>query len=359
MAITPWTDEPATSKTPKLALHITELRTAVEAARAAYSPPSGGWTPWTNVPLTTSTPALATHVSEMRTAIQQLWAEKILGTIPAWTERGGAGPTAGTPAYATDISDIRYWFNLFESDGIAPPRVFWGVDSLELTNFLVPNGSGGYMDFYDWVKQKAGDVPPAFWGRYFGGPGNLTASEIQYIHGKGCKVALIYNATDLADHMEGGVLEGIQDALAAIALADNLHPPKTVALFANIEAAFHPTAAWMRGWATAMNRDQRFAGSGGFYGHTGNTNFTVPYCAAVAAIPDIMRYNYLWGAGFQGTDTCGFAADHPDWDPYLPGCNDMNIGVWQFAIHCYKAISPSIAEADEDLATDVGLSLMW
>ncbi len=354
MAITPWTDEPATSKTPKLALHVTELRTAVEAARTAYSPPSGGWTPWTNVPLTTNTPALAAHVSEMRTAIQQLWNEKSLGTIPAWSKRGGAAPTASTPAYAADVNDVRLWFNLFESDGQDPPVVYWGVDSAERVTTVAIDGT---MLWYNWVVQEAQQVP-VFWGRYIGGNFSLTSDEIAFLHhpSRQCKILLVYNGTN--QQPLNTFAQGLAHANAAIDAAQTLGAPPGVLIWVDIEEAQTPSSEFLQGWSQRMFTST-YAAAGGIYAATRSANFNPPNCDAHSAMPQVMEWSYIFSAG---TDkSCGLAVDQPPFAPtYPPTCNAKNVIVWQYGFECYQ--DPYVTfnrTADECLATPIGFSLMW
>lgn len=119
--MTSWSDHPATPGTPIKAGHVNELRAAIRAARTGGVLPPEGWTPFSDDPVTDATPIRAQHMREMAAAIQQLWHQHAMGRLPAWTERRGAPPSAGTPIYASDVNDLRRWCNALEMD--ERPRV--------------------------------------------------------------------------------------------------------------------------------------------------------------------------------------------------------------------------------------------
>ncbi|GEM_PF-1757473 len=112
---TSWTDYPATSTTPAKALHINEVRAAINTAL--------GFTPnWTDgATVSNTTPIRARHFTEIRDTIQTLWRDRGLGLIPRWTsgaEPGGPSlSTTATPIRASDINDVRRWFNHYETWG--------------------------------------------------------------------------------------------------------------------------------------------------------------------------------------------------------------------------------------------------
>ncbi|MCL5075736.1 MAG: hypothetical protein M1136_08865 [Chloroflexi bacterium] len=109
---TQWTDHPATSNTHIRAVHINELRSAVDCNRSAYGLPGYAWT---DVPVSSSIPIRAIHFNEIRTAIQDLWNRKSMGTIPNWSV--GSAPSSSRPISARDINDLRGWLNQYENTG--------------------------------------------------------------------------------------------------------------------------------------------------------------------------------------------------------------------------------------------------
>src|SRR5438067_5076958 len=105
---TRWTDHPVKPGTQIKRIHVTELRSAIEAARQQYTPPPEGWTPWTDSGLPAGTPVRAVHFTESRTAIQQLWTKKNMGQLKRWRRRDlrcGDDPEPGTLVAAGDIDD--------------------------------------------------------------------------------------------------------------------------------------------------------------------------------------------------------------------------------------------------------------
>lgn len=110
---TKWTDDPVVAGvTPIRVVHVSELRAAINCNRRAAGLSNYTWTD----SITTSTPIRAIHISEMRDALAGLFPIKGL-TLPNWTKRAGSPPTASTPIYADDITDLRRWVNQYENTG--------------------------------------------------------------------------------------------------------------------------------------------------------------------------------------------------------------------------------------------------
>ena len=118
---------------------INELRTAVY--EAGGSPAT--WTDEQTLPADATLKSV--YVTEIRDAIQRLWDARGLGLIPNWTT--GAEPTEPAPGVppplqSSDITDLRTWFNHFESWGDLRgvhwfdssrhdiTSIFWNVESV-------------------------------------------------------------------------------------------------------------------------------------------------------------------------------------------------------------------------------------
>lgn len=118
---------PARAGTPIRAVQISSLRTAIDQALAAAGLPSQAWT-WPNV--VPGDRVLACHCTEMCDAIQRLWTYKGRGPLPNWTSGvtpgGPSVGTAQTSIRATDITDLRTWFNQYEVNG---PPAKQGIDT--------------------------------------------------------------------------------------------------------------------------------------------------------------------------------------------------------------------------------------
>jgi hypothetical protein len=98
-----FTDDPLLQETtPVKTIHLTELRTAVNTARADYGLGASTWTDPTLVPRQTE--AKRVHLTELRTALSQVYAAAGLGT-PSFTD-----PTVTpweTPIKAAHLSELR------------------------------------------------------------------------------------------------------------------------------------------------------------------------------------------------------------------------------------------------------------
>ena len=145
-----WTSTPAVS-----VASINELRGAVDAAFEAYRDPAVSWTDGATLPGTTT--IKAKHLTELRDAIQELWDkdDRNLGLIPNWTtgvEPGEPNPITPLPIQDSDITDLRGWFNHYETWGDLRgvhwwaststdfPKVGWNVETV----YGVSNADGEY-----------------------------------------------------------------------------------------------------------------------------------------------------------------------------------------------------------------------
>ena len=130
-----WTSTPAVS-----VASINELRTAVDAAVEAAEDPPVVWTDGSPLPSTMS--VKAKYVIELRDAIQALWNkdDRKLGLIPNWT----TGVVPGLPAPTqpsilireTDVTDLRKWFNHYETWGDLR-GIHWWKDTTSQNNNLI------------------------------------------------------------------------------------------------------------------------------------------------------------------------------------------------------------------------------
>lgn len=91
--------DPSLAMIPVKALHITELRTAVNAMRAAADLGAGTYT----IPLAAGTTILASHIAELRTALNE--ARSLIG-LPAITYTDSP-LNAGTTIKAAHVDDLR------------------------------------------------------------------------------------------------------------------------------------------------------------------------------------------------------------------------------------------------------------
>jgi hypothetical protein len=116
-----WTDNPVVAGITRIrALHVNELRRAVDNYRFAIGVPPGGWT---DNPVTTATPVRAVHFTELKSAIQVLWNFHQQGTLPSWS--AGSPPSSARSIRASDVNDLRLWTDLTDPP---PPTIGVNID---------------------------------------------------------------------------------------------------------------------------------------------------------------------------------------------------------------------------------------
>lgn len=100
-----WTDAPVTNDTPIKAVHVNELRRAIDGRRRmvglqAYN--------WTDDPVIRGyTLIRAVHILELHAALQEAWTLSGRGQLPAWT--CGSPPSTERVVFASDVNDARRW----------------------------------------------------------------------------------------------------------------------------------------------------------------------------------------------------------------------------------------------------------
>ncbi len=100
-----WTDDPVTTETPIKAVHVNELRRAIDGQRRQHSLPPFAWTD--DPVIARYTAIRAIHFLELRQAVQDLWNAVDLRPLPDWT--CGSPPSPERVIFASDITDIRGW----------------------------------------------------------------------------------------------------------------------------------------------------------------------------------------------------------------------------------------------------------
>jgi len=99
---TTFTDNPLVARTTVVkAVHITELRTAVNAARTRNGLAATAWTDPTLTPGTTVIKAV--HITELRAALNAVYT-KLGRTLPSYTD---PTLTAGTTSKAAHVQELR------------------------------------------------------------------------------------------------------------------------------------------------------------------------------------------------------------------------------------------------------------
>ena len=121
-------------------------------------------------------------------------------------------------------------------------RRLFGVDSAIRADNLLQNN----LDQFDWVVRNK--IYPNFYGRYLTGNNCLTKDEIQYLHKKGCKIALIYACKDAKTTEE----KGMDIAQKAIEAALTCGVTNNIAIFLEIDENEEITSTCMHGYAQVL-----------------------------------------------------------------------------------------------------------
>lgn len=100
-----WTDDPVTTDTPIKAVHVNELRRAVDRQRRLIGLPMAAWTD--DPVIAGYTLIRAIHMLELQAAIQEIGSVCGLGQLPPWT--AGSPPASGHVIHASDLNDLRGW----------------------------------------------------------------------------------------------------------------------------------------------------------------------------------------------------------------------------------------------------------
>ena len=224
----------------------------------------------------------------------------------------------------------------------------FGVDSCGAATVMVPSG-GTDVTFYDWVKSQAG-AAPTFWGRYLVDSScNLTASEADFLLGKGCYILVIYGG---ATANSVSTTDGTSDANAAISAAKSLNVPSGVALFADVEPEWTPTSTWIKGWMQTLQSEGTYAS--GFYADTSESAFNTPFCEAF----NTSFSPVLWAQ--EPKVGCTSAGGRPAWDPDAPSCFTKagnEIAFWQYGNVCYS--NGAYAVDLDEWRDDTVLPVLW
>ena len=207
-------------------------------------------------------------------------------------------------------------------------RLLFGVDSKIQANDLLQNN----IEEFEWVVRNK--IYPNFYGRYITGENCLTKDEIDFLHGKGCKIAAIYKEEGEKQSEEQGRILAKKIDIRAIELGI----PEGSAVFLEIGENEAVSRDFMRGFAKSImaegfspgfkaNTDARFAFDREFSMGMQTDKDVFKKCLIWAVSPTVQEYN--------GITTSHLI--HPDnWRPYAPsGITRKEIAVWQYGVNCH------------------------
>lgn len=207
-------------------------------------------------------------------------------------------------------------------------RLLFGVDSKIQANDLLQNN----IEEFEWVVRNK--IYPNFYGRYLTGENCLTKEEIKFLHGKGCKIAVIYTDYGAKQKEEQGTLLAKKIDIRALELGI----PEGTVIFLELGENETVTRDFMRGFAKALmtegytpgfkaNTDAKFAFDREFSRGMQTDKDVFKKCLIWAVSPTVKEYN--------GITTSHLI--HPDnWMPYAPsGITRNEIAIWQYGRDCH------------------------
>ena len=207
-------------------------------------------------------------------------------------------------------------------------RLLFGVDSKAQANDVLQNN----LDLFEWVKRNK--IYPNFWARNIVGEHCLTKDEIEFLHGKGCKIAATYKSTDVKQTEEQGKTLAKKIDLRAL----ELDIPQEIAIFLEIDENETISTAFMHGFASTLltngytpgfkvNTDAKFAFDREFSRGMQTNKDVFQNCLVWALTPTLEEYERMTTTHLI----------HPDnWVPFAPsGITRREIAVWQYGKNCH------------------------
>lgn len=207
-------------------------------------------------------------------------------------------------------------------------RLLFGADS----RFCADNMLQNNISEFEWVVRNK--IYPNFYGRYINGENCLTKEEIDFIHRKGCKIAVIYSDNGIKHTGE----QGMSIAEKAIIQAKRLCVSKGTTIFLEIGENDITSRDFMREYAKLLisagytpgfkaNTDARYGFDREFSRGVQTDRDVFEQCLIWAVSPTIREYNNITTSHLI----------HPDnWLPYTPSAiRRSEIAIWQYGVNCH------------------------
>jgi len=194
----------------------------------------------------------------------------------------------------------------------------FGADSRMPANTRLTNG----YTLYDWVMRMS--CFPSFWGRSLIGEKAVTKEEIDFLHSKHCKVALILR--DLKEEEISINEDFISSRAIEAARALDIPQNKGIAIFAEIDTDYSVNHNWMIRFASTMNNSGYIPGFIGNTDSSKNFNFGRQCSHYVQATRSVDQLNAL----YWSTEP-KYKFDPYKWATYAPSellPKDMHL--WQY-----------------------------
>lgn len=232
-----------------------------------------------------------------------------------------------------------------ESNNEKTVRLLFGVDSAIPSNDILQNN----ITEFEWVTRNK--LYPNFWGRNITGENALTKEEIEFLHGKGCKIAAIYESSDAKDTEE----QGKTDAAKIDILAVSLGIPEGSVIFMDVSDSENVTSEYMKGFAESIITNGY---TPGFRADTDSKHmFNREFSRGMLLNSEVFDKCLIWAVSpslseYDGIKTAHLI--HPDeWKPFAPSAIKRNeIAIWQYGKNCHPI------DDDNGNATTFNLNLI-
>ena len=215
-----------------------------------------------------------------------------------------------------------------ETEKTEVTRLLFGVDSKVQANDILQNN----LSEFEWVLRNK--IYPNFWGRNIAGENCLTREEIDFLHGKGCKIAALYADNTPKETEEQGGIRAKKLAITAMELGI----PEGTAIFNEIAADENITKDYLFGFARAMLYEGY---TPGFKANTdANFAFDREFSRGIQTDAELIQQCVIWAVAPTLTEYDRMTTTHlihPDnWTPYAPsGITRKDIAVWQYGKDCH------------------------
>jgi len=219
--------------------------------------------------------------------------------------------------------------------------VVFAVDSSALPDSEVQPGLTLYDDVLAWAGIKIVPV----WFLYLGPGGGAatpaTPASVQFLHGRGTSVGLLYNSSTLNGVAQGTYGLGQQDAAEAAQQATSLGAPPGTYVWNDVEykSLDRLTGDYIAGWCDGI-RPTSLAGAGGLYANLLDARFQAAMTAALARSPANVGRLLLWLASWTVKPPGVIAVVAPGWlaaggPSGLPADIRSQCHGWQFCGRAY------------------------
>ena len=215
-----------------------------------------------------------------------------------------------------------------EAEAQATERLLFGAD----THFSADDILQNNLTEFEWIARNK--LYPNFLGRNIAGENCLTKEEIEFIHGKGCKIAAIYgDDSEKLTEEQGKILARKIDIIAL-----ELGIYAGTAIFLEIKENETVTREFMLGFATDLikagftpgfkaNTDAAFDFDREFSRGMQTDKEVFSQCIIWAVAPSLKEYDRVTTTHLI----------HPDlWTPFAPsGITRKDIAIWQYGKNCH------------------------